>query len=189
MLGSLLPLSQGCLQHGHSPHVCPGGANLGLERSVLGKRTLQPCDTKCLRGIMFLGQIGEVHTFFQKIQADVLCCPVPTWLLTLPWAFAQSSHLLFHLSSPEPWPQVWPPLLSKFLLTYTFFCPDTPLTWTILCCQLFPANLTAASNSAEQSPSTQPAFLLFGFIIPKLWKSVCSEKANADTGVQPTFAV
>lgn len=48
---------------------------------------------------------------------------------------------------------------------------------------------SAASNSAEQSPSTQPAFLPLGLAILKLWKSVCSEKANAGTGVQPTFAV
>ena len=40
----------------------------------------------------------------------------------------------------------------------------------------------------EQSSSTQPALLPLGLVIPKLWKSVCSEEANAGTGVQPTFA-
>lgn len=44
-------------------------ANLGLERFVLGKRTLQPCDTKCLRSLAK----SERCEKFKLLRCTVLC--------------------------------------------------------------------------------------------------------------------
>lgn len=77
--------------------------NLGLEHSVLGERALQPCDRVLHRNnISWLSQRGV------KNSSWCLHCSVPSGLLTLPQDFAQSSHLLSLLISPEPWLQEWP---------------------------------------------------------------------------------
>lgn len=99
------------------------------------------------------------------------------------------SCLLFPLSSPGLWPQVWPDLLSNFVLIYASFCSDAPS----LCNSLLPAALcqpppqpAAGLTGTEQRLSTQPALPLFGLIVLKSWAGVCLEKANAGKGCNHT---
>lgn len=102
-------------------------------------------------------------------------CLHPSGLLTLPQDFAQSSHLLSLLSSPEPWLQERPTLFKQVCAhTRPFFHSGAPLTQVIPCCQLPCASLLCSPKLS--SPATWPHY------------TQILEKPNVGTGVQPTSA-